>query len=73
MLSLIPGEWYLLATCEYCHTRHVVELDPSKGGTLAENIYQSTCPNCRRTGFYVSDALERYQHPMGTTDAKIVT
>jgi len=60
--ALAAGNWYLLASCEYCHTRHVVEADPSKGTSPTEDFYRSECPGCLRIGFYAAGKIERYLH-----------
>jgi hypothetical protein len=59
---MLPGHWYLLASCEYCHTKHVVEADPSKGTSPPEGFYRSECPGCLRIGLYAAVKVERYQH-----------
>jgi hypothetical protein len=63
ILILTAGEWYLVAICEYYHTKHVLEGDPSKGTTLPKDYYQSQCPGCLRIGLYLADQIERYQYP----------
>lgn len=59
---LKPGEWYLVATCEYCLTRYVCAHDSSPGKGRLKPIYQTTCPQCMRIGFHAASVLERYQH-----------
>lgn len=59
---LLPGNWYLLASCEYCHAKHVVETDSSPGTGLPREYYQSECPGCLRIGLYAAGQIERYQH-----------
>ena len=66
MQDLVPGEWYLFVSCEYCRTRFALAADPSKGAApLTEKIYQATCPECKRVGFHVPKVIKRYQHPHG--------
>ena len=72
MLALTAGEWYLLATCEYCQTKHVLELDPSRGTTTPpKDFYQSECPGCLRIGLYAADQLERFQHQPASSAQKV--
>jgi hypothetical protein len=59
---MVPGNWYLLASCEYCHSKHVVDTDSSKGGMLPEDFYRAECPACLRVGIHAAAQIERYQH-----------
>jgi len=59
LLSSLPPpseEKFLLATCEYCLTKHVV--DHFSAGRAAQDIYQSTCPRCLRVGFHAQSEVE---------------
>lgn len=67
---LVPGDWYLLASCEYCLTKHVLQTDPSKGANPPKDFYRSECPGCRRIGLYAASQVERYQHRLNSSDAK---
>ncbi|HMJ25695.1 MAG TPA: hypothetical protein VK475_07695 [Pyrinomonadaceae bacterium] len=60
--AMVPGNWYLLASCEYCHSKHVVDTDSSKGEMLPKDFYQAECPSCLRIGIYAAAQIERYQH-----------
>lgn len=71
--QLIPGNWYLLASCEYCHTKHVVETELPDDTRLPKEFYQSECPSCLRLGLYAAGEIERYQHGAGVSSAKTVT
>jgi hypothetical protein len=69
--ELVTGKWYLVANCEYCHTRHVVEPETSQDAVASKEIYKSECPGCRRIGFYTAAKVERYLH--GERKLKIVS
>jgi hypothetical protein len=48
---------FLLATCEYCRTKHVVDHFSGDQSALRD-IYQSKCPGCLRVGFHAQSELE---------------
>jgi hypothetical protein len=48
---------FLLASCEYCLTKHVVGRHSVDRAAL-QPIYQSTCPRCLRIGFHAQSELE---------------
>jgi hypothetical protein len=52
-----PEEKFLLATCEYCLTKHVVD-HFSAGRSILQDVYRSTCPRCLRVGFHAQSELE---------------
>jgi len=62
--DLIPGEWYILITCEQCQTEHVLFPDLTHGSAKLKAIYTWTCPSCGHRGNYEGENLRRYQHPL---------
>jgi len=67
--DLIPGEWYLIITCERCTRRHPLFRDLSKGVSKIKASYIWVCPTCHHEGSYDSDAIERYQHIVAKREA----
>ena len=66
MSTFTPGSWYFLFTCENCKSKEVLFSDLSKGESkIAAAVYNVACPNCRHSGAYDSEQIERYQHPLG--------
>jgi hypothetical protein len=60
--ELKPGEWYLLVVCQNCQARHSLFHDLTKGEGRIVATYRWTCPDCKHTGEYESEKLERYRH-----------
>jgi hypothetical protein len=60
--GLTPGVWYLIITCESCHTRHPLFRDLSNGKSRIKATYRWTCPSCGHESSYDSDGIERYEH-----------
>jgi transcription elongation factor Elf1 len=67
MLSLIPGQWYLMFTCKHCQERQVLFPDLSHGTTKLTCSYVVECANCKQSASYEGDTIERYQHPSSDT------
>ena len=61
-VPLVPGEWYIVITCEKCRTKHILFPDLNRGQAKLTATYGWTCPTCQHRGDYDSTSLERYQH-----------
>jgi hypothetical protein len=62
--KLMPGEWYVLFSCENCKTRQVLFPDLTAGkADLSLCSYGLDCRYCAHHAYYDNRTIERYQHP----------
>jgi DNA-directed RNA polymerase subunit RPC12/RpoP len=71
--GLIAGHWYMLYTCQKCKIRQVLFPDLSDGKSKIAATYIISCAQCGHKGFYDSDVIERYEHPLGVLDLKLAS
>ncbi len=61
--AYLPGEWYVIITCQVCKNRLPIFHDLTCGKGKFNATYTFRCPECGYEGSYEGDAFERYQHP----------
>ena len=53
------GTWYIVTTCEQCHSKIFLFRDLTNGAGSLNAIYCVSCPQCRHLGEYEG---QHYQH-----------